>query len=746
MDKKIFAESKNKIHRYVAERRLRDAFSYARSLAATLRCADIDEEIARAEQSYRYMLEYAARGAEDPGRDAMVQELGATVLEAVDRLERENLRAAEPAIYFNTLRYEATRKGVTIGSLLQAYKALAAEASIFNVVTTGVHSPKAKRSALEREELEKQLFNKVWVTHPLSAADEEELRNALTGSALPPYVRELLAWAVTMGGLHYFDSRRVGLLLSCYTTEQPRLWSAGIIGVGLMLAAWPGRRLSRAVSAQLAAARELPTWLSDLRMVNMELVKTIDTDRITRKIQDEVVPGMMKLKPEIDKKLKQNKIEELDPSEMEENPEWQALLENSGVADRLKEMTEIQQEGGDVMMGTFSHLKTFPFFAEVANWFLPFHSDYSAFVGEGSHSMQMVAEVIDAAPFLCDSDKYSFMFSLEQVPAQQRELMMSQFQAHESQLAELRAASLNLPDADRRGMVNRQIQNLFRFFRLYRRKGEMPNPFTEGVNLAGVELFASELRDAEVLSLIGEFYFSHGYYAKALEAFTLVGQLTLPGADIYQKMGHARQKLGDYAGAAADYERAEMLDSRSDWTLRRLARCYMALHRPTEALERLKVLEDRHPDHAGTALNIGRCLVELGRYDEAVHAYYKAEYLDSRSTKALRPLAWCLLMLRDLPQSRKYYERVIAESDPTPEDYLNLGHLAMAEGNFSEAMNLYSLNISARSAGKQLTGTERAAVVDGFIADMKADAPYLRRAGVDPELVPLIIDSILYNS
>ena len=185
-----------------------------------------------------------------------------------------------------------------------------------------------------------------------------------------------------------------------------------------------------------------------------------------------------------------------------------------------------------------------------------------------------------------------------------------------------------------------------------------------------------------------------------------------------------------------------MLDSRSDWTLRRLSRCLMLLHRPEEALERLRILEERHPEHAATALNIGRCLVELGRYDDAIGEYYKAEYLDEKSGKALRPLAWCLLMERDLGQSRKYYEKVIGAFSPTKEDYLNMGHLALAEGNFKEAMNFYSLNVTARMDGD--TG-RRAEAIDGFIADMRNDAPYLKRAGVDGELIPLLVDSLLYG-
>ena len=71
-----------------------------------------------------------------------------------------------------------------------------------------------------------------------------------------------------------------------------------------------------------------------------------------------------------------------------------------------------------------------------------------------------------------------------------------------------------------------------------------------------------------------------------------------------------------------------------------------------------------------------------------------------------------------------------------------MGHLALAEGNFKEAMNFYSLNVTARMDGDTGRRTE---AIDGFIADMRNDAPYLKRAGVDGELIPLLVDSLLYG-
>lgn len=140
MDKKIFAEVKGKVKRYVGERRLRDAFALARSLAEGMMNRIVAREIATAEEGYRYMLEYAARGVEDPARDEMTRRFGSAVLDAVDKLDRDNRKADTPTYYFNTLRYEELQTVDSLEVLLERYSKAASEASLFNYVVSGTHS------------------------------------------------------------------------------------------------------------------------------------------------------------------------------------------------------------------------------------------------------------------------------------------------------------------------------------------------------------------------------------------------------------------------------------------------------------------------------------------------------------------------------------------------------------------------------------------------------------------------------
>lgn len=747
MKKELFTEIKDKIKKRVSQGRLREAFSLARSLSEGNMAWEISDSLHEAEQSYRRLLSYAVSGAEDPGRADMTADIGETILTIADRLQRDNAAKDEPTLYYNNLRFMRANQSECLPGMLDSYVRLCSEGSLLDLVASGTHSGRFVASTSERELTERKIFNLLWISFPISGGDAEAVTSALESRVLPDHAVVLFTWALVMGGLEFYDPRRLELLCGLYTNGSDRVSAVALIGLMTVMHRWRDRRFPRRLRDRFAAVRELPSWQSDIRAAYMELTRTRDTDRISAKIRDEIVPEMIKLRPEFERKL--HTPETITPEEMEENPEWQDMLDKSGLADRLKEMSEIQEEGGDIMMGTFSHLKQFPFFNEIANWFVPFHSERSEFADTtGNGGLGKIAGMFEELQFLCDSDKYSLLMSLAHVPQAQREMVMSQLNAQADQFNQLRTASLDLSTDNRRDIIRREIQNLYRFFRLFRRKGEFYNPFGEGVNLVAVPALVEDIKEPELLTLIAEFYFSHQYWEEAIEVFEIVDTIADPSVAIYQKMGHSLMKLGRTSAALSCFEKADLLDNRSPWTLARLAKCHALLGNHSSALSACERLEELRPDQPSNSMAMGRAHLALRHYPEAVNAFYKAFYLDETSGKALRPLAWSLLMDKQFDQSRKYYERILTDFDPKPEDYLNMGHLSLATGHFAEAQNFYRLSILSRPASpgsSTAKGVIPATSIESFIADMKADTPSLAHLGVTPDLLPLITDSLLYS-
>ena len=147
-------------------------------------------------------------------------------------------------------------------------------------------------------------------------------------------------------------------------------------------------------------------------------------------------------------------------------------------------------------------------------------------------------------------------------------------------------------------------------------------------------------------------------------------------------------------------------------------------------------------EDSNLALYIGHCYLETADYDKAVKAYFKAEYLGAKPRKVLRQLAWALLMNGDAAQARRYLERAMSSAGPVPNDYLNLGHIALSTGDFKEALNSYRLNIVSRREKDNLSEEDAR---EAFIADVRQDSAELSRLGISPDLLPLLVDSLFYT-
>lgn len=727
-----FSKIYNRVIRCLDQHRLSAAIDQLKILAQASKAPwQVMNRIEHVAESFGYLRNYAFDGVNDPERDRVVSEIAADTRRLAAELMRLHDIEDSPRQYFSTLRYERLQADSSLTQLIERYRDN--EGRLAMARLGGKPSDDMQR---EQETLADRIFNLAWVTYPLSSEEETAILNAVTDPTLPDYFRDQLLGAVFLGSLEYYDERRMVILARTYLSGIERTEAKALID--LVIALWmhrgtvPGRKLE----AVMATITEKPQWKADLKMAFMELVRTRDTERISRTLNEDVIPAMIKMKPDIDKKLRSMNPSVEDISELmgEENPEWAEMFDKSGLSDKLKELTDLQSDGGDVMMSTMAGLKSFRFFNDVAHWFLPYYTGYTdirAVIGDGPKD---IAEVIGTSPMICDSDKYSIILSLERIPAANRRMMLSQFKLNNINLEELKASELNPELNSRKNVLNKYVQDLYRFYKLFRRKSEFPNPFAAPINLSAVKMLEKDIDDTDALTVVAEFYFKRGYHAEALELLTRLIDDGATTAQNYQKAGFCHQRLGQIPQAIEMYRRSELTRPDSLWTMRRLAQCYKLAGDSAKALEYFLRVAEKTPDDLPTALNIGHCYLELGNTAEALRQYFKVEFLDPDSGKALRPIAWCTFLQGDYDRSADYYNRLIARK-PTAGDYLNAGHLHTARGNYREALNYYRL-------ARENSDDKSAAAL---WSSLQSDRHYLEAAKVDTLIIDLIFDAATNN-
>ncbi|MDO5395159.1 MAG: tetratricopeptide repeat protein [Bacteroidales bacterium] len=728
---------KNKIEKvtsraagYISRGRLRDAIAVLRELSEKGMQWEISDGLDRIEKNYAYMLRYLTDGVKDPDRDKIYADLVCEILMASDMLARRLMMPDCATLYFNTLRIVRTRC-TSLPQLLSDYTGLYADDN--NIAARLAQGQKISMDAdkKEMERVERDIFNYIWTMYPVREPETDALRSMLSDAAMPLRTKHLAVSALVLGAMEIFDSGRLLLLMDIYgdSDADMSLTSSALAGILLALFRFHDRPLPVNVQNRLKLLSDTPHWQSDLKTAFLELIRTRDTERINRTMREDIIPGMMKMRPDIINKINDGT---LDPDNMEANPEWEKMLEDSGLAERIRDLSELQQEGADVFMSTFSHLKSFPFFNEAANWFMPFDTEHTDVAATGLPST--LTRLIAAMPMLCDSDKYSFFLSLDAVPESQRKMMLSQFEAQNSaHLEEMMKAEASIHPNRRRATLSAFLQNLYRFLNLFRRKGEFYNPFPDGVNLLKVEALTPYFRDFETVQVVAEFFFRYGYWEDALFSFNHLDSISEPQGQIFQKIGYCHQKLGELDKAIEYYHQAELFDPESVWLMRRLASAYRMKGDFLTAAGFYKRLADKEPENIDLTLTLGVVLMQAGDYTAALTNFYKAEFLDGNSIRPLRPLAWTLFLTGDYRRARKYYERIM-EDKPTPTDYLNMGHVAMALEEYKEAINFYKLSMTAASEDSE-----------ALIRNIRADSVALGSAGVTDSTVALIIDALLYS-
>ncbi len=733
MTKVEILNRKKRIVDYLKQNRLHDAFLELKYLSESAMVWEISDEVENVEKSYRLMLDYAMQGAEDPARNSFYSEIINIVYNLLDRIVRHLLSLNEATLYYNTLRYEQLHPNDSISRLIKSYKLVIEKTSIYNLITSNSDSKSALETIKSKEELERRIFNRIWTTFPLKSEDEEVLKEMILADSLPQEVLELMLSALLLGMIEFYDQKRFRLLLYAYQSENEIISVKALVAILISMHIYGQYINDTKLVNQLETIKDTPLWNSDIKTAYLEFVKTKDTERISRKMQEELIPEMLKLRPDVYKKLNDSTAL-IDLSSMEENPEWEELLQNSGIVDKIKELNDLQEEGSDVFMSTFSHLKSYPFFSEIANWFLPFTVENSLVSETLGSDVTLVGDIIKNAPYLCNSDKYSFLLSLGTIPQNQRQLMLSQFEQQRQLMKDAGESVSEMTKSNqRKNIMNKYLQDLYRFFKLFRRKGEFFDPFRMPMNLLNFPLLSKDLDDVDTLTLVAEFYFRRKYYKEALDVFLSISDKIPPSAPIFQKIGYCYQQEGDIINALKYYEQSELLKSDSLWTLRRIGACYRALNQPQKALLYFERVLSYSPDDLNATINIGHCYLELGEYKDAIKNYYKVEFLDEKSTKSWRPLAWCLLLAGEYEQSKVYYEKVLSEN-PTKEDFLNMGHLYLTQGQMQIAIEYYKKYIN------QCEGDTK-----DLINALNADEKYLIEMGVDISLIPFLIDALLYS-
>jgi tetratricopeptide (TPR) repeat protein len=712
---------------FLKNRQLKQAIDSLRNWLQTVHLVEYVDQVDELENNYRLMLQYAVDGVNDPQRELVYHNLVKKAFLLTDTIKEELFTKFSSGYDYSQIRYHR----LLLPSLRAIVSSLEEESTnkeVAFLIEEGLNQQanKWEQFALH-EQTRLEMFRSLWL---IQEVDADSFKLLLASDVIGPVDKSFAISALTLNLLRQFNPERIVMLSDACMHHQPEVRLRAMVGLALALAIYNARLpFYDGIRQRLTLLNDDPDFAKTLIAIIIQFARTSETDKISQKMQQEILPEMMKLAPQMKDKIDLENMSSAEEWE-DKNPEWQDLIEKSGMGDKLREMSELQLEGADVYMNTFAQLKHYPFFNEVPNWFLPFDSTHSAITELFEESSQLMELLLNNA-YLCNSDKYSLAISMKQIAQTQRNSMMQAFKMESEQIEEMKKADLNVGSEVReRQISNQYIQDLYRFFKLFAYRNDFIPVFNWSLRFHSCWFFDMLHLSEEQQLQIAEFYFAKGYYNEAFSLFEKISATDV-AADLFQKMGYCKQQSGDFAQALEYYLRAEALLPEQLWLTRKIAFCKKMLRNYDEALNYYKRAEVLDPENRNIQLQIGHLFVQEKHYPEALNYYFKVE-LATSTPKVWRAIAWCSFLSGKFRQAENYYAKII-DQKPTKLDYLNAGHVAWAQQKRNDALQLYAKSV-------QLFRQDD----DDFYAAFNQDIAQLCESGIVKEEIPLMMDKLRY--
>ncbi len=740
MEKRTIERNYVGLFSLVKAKKLKDALNLLGELVLASGKGDFISRFEELDTTYETLLKYAVDGAPDPERDKIYRNLQVSILELSDVARQYALMKDSNQHLYNLKRQIENRAGVVKEEAINSVDSLAFDDELASVLTESYVSAKDNKSEyLRHQETLSKIFNLILLTDKFKDADIKLVKSLWVSRNFPWYEQAIIISALTISSIRSFDVKKIELLMEFSMDSNEQIRQRALVGLFFSLYIYNSRlEFYPELLEEIEDLKAIPDIETNIEFIAIQLLKTKETEKISKKLNEEIFPEVAKFQPILKDKLDLDNILSDDFME-DKNPDWERVFEDApDLLDKLQEISKLQLEGSDVFMAAFSRLKNFTFFDEMINWFRPFHIDNyiirDALSREDkSFDADLFLDSLSQSFFLCNSDKYSFCLNIEQMPQMQKNMMIEMFRAEMEGLRELQNEDDMLNKSTHtKSIYSQYIHDLYRFYKLHPMRNEFTDIFKLRFDFYKSKFFKILVDDEKIIRNIAEFFFEREYYEQAFEIYKDLNEKGDNSLEVFQKMGYCSQKMRNYEDALNYYKMAELYDTNRAWNIKKIALCFRNVENYEESLKYYLEAEQLEPENLYVQTFIGHSYLDLKDYENALKYYFKVEFLAPDNKKVLRPIAWCSLALGKLETAKNYYLRLI-ESEANKYDLMNLGHVEWCLGNRQAALKNYKLSINSNDNNMKL-----------FMAGFEEDKELIIKNGVDPDDIPLVLDYLKY--
>ncbi len=721
--------------------KLYDALQQSGMLLNEIPNDELLTELENCRETYSNMLKYTAKGIQDPQRNLILNALVVRIVEMADKIKELFLEKHHHALQ--------ERKNNAYNKLSAVQKELKETLDSRKEHENMVELLHETDISVDKDDLLRKqqsfrvgFFDYILYADKLSDMDVQFVKNVFNLPDIEWYDKSLMVSSVTLSMMRYFDINKMDLLFHFYENGQYQVKQRSLTGILILFLLYDRRvKYYKALNEKvhkIYAESEIDE--SEILILIKQLVKARDTEKISKRMTEEIIPDIQKLTPRIEEKLDLDNLFK-DDDFSDKNPDWQSFLEESPeLLGKIEELSKMQLEGNDVFMSAFSQLKHFDFFDQISNWFVPFYKENpeisKILENEESKFREVFSSSLERSTYMCNSDKYSFMLNLRVMPAQQKGMLLNMFNAELESINEISEQDEMLNDLLKSQTIYTQyIQDLYRFFKLHPNRKDFEDIFELKLDFHENSFLKAVYPDQTFLKKIADFLFKTDHYAESLDIFLLLNAGKNQDMELLQKIGYCYQQTGDLTNALKHYYLAELFDSNNVWNLKKIAFCLKKQNDYLKAIDYYYEIEKLEPENIQIQMNIANAFLHLKEFNKALNYYYKIEFSSNENQGICRPIAWCLFVIGQFAKSKEYFTRLMDNGDFNKYDYMNYGHVHFVEGDFGKAAELYLQSIRQKDNS-----------LGGFLKGFADDKEHLAKHGLDLLEIQLMIDYLKSNA
>lgn len=412
------------------------------------------DELSQIEDDFKRMSDFFAMGNHDPE----VDKIYAVLKSRAERLQRQ------AKLYWLTKenRFYAMMLSNTKGNYVLDLEEtrLRLEDFVIDLTMLDLEEDEAlmkeKRKSIFRkhQEFRKILFAQVFLSPLFDEENKNTLEAIILSSSIDVIDAQLIISALMLSCTNNFDAKKADLLYDIYNkaeTEEvsQRALVAYILSVSSI----------KDINVYDVHKNVVPPAL--LAQVQQQILYTIDSPRVEKIMQREIMPDVIK-NSEFD--FQNNKIIPKNPDRLDSilNPHKdEEMIEK--MEETMKKMQKLQEEGSDLFFSGFKYVKNNAFFNDITNWFCPFYFDHPQLPPiENEDDKSIIFNLIGRTPF-CDSDKYSFVISMKNAISTIPDNMKQMLKSGEAQLDIVGGGKVT----HNATFIRRTyLQDIFRFFKI----------------------------------------------------------------------------------------------------------------------------------------------------------------------------------------------------------------------------------------------------------------------------------------